>query len=129
MELHHFAVHASDVRYHGTIRLWRLLFLRLDDDSVHSVRLFLGKLKKPCTLEDMSHGANASMQVPETKGIPLESMDRLFEIKPVRKAHSRVHAEDTAREEEFRHDAEGAGLDVAKEKLDHIEHTIRLPLV
>ena len=59
--------------------------------------------------------------VPETKGIPLESMDRLFAIKPVRKAHRQVHAEDAAREEEFRHDAEGAGLSIAKEKLEHLE--------
>lgn len=61
--------------------------------------------------------------IPETKGIPLESMDRLFEIKPVRKAHKTVHAEDAAREEEFRHDAEGAGLSIAKEKLEHVEKT------
>jgi hypothetical protein len=59
--------------------------------------------------------------MPETKGIPLESMDRLFEIRPVRKAHRQVHEEDAAREEEFRHDAEGAGLDVAKQKLEHVE--------
>ena len=61
--------------------------------------------------------------IPETKGIPLESMDRLFAVKPTRKAHSTVHAEDTAREEEFRHDAEGAGLSIAKEKLEHYEKT------
>ena len=59
--------------------------------------------------------------VPETSGIALESMDRLFQIKPVRKAHAIVHAEDVAREEEFRHDAEGAGLSLAKEKLEHRE--------
>jgi chromosome segregation and condensation protein ScpB len=61
--------------------------------------------------------------IPETKGIPLESMDRLFEIKPVRKAHRQVHEEDAAREAEFRHDAEGAGLSIAKEKLEHLERT------
>lgn len=61
--------------------------------------------------------------VPETKGIPLESMDRLFEIRPVRKAHKQVHAENLAVEEEFRHDAEGAGLSIAKEKLEHHERT------
>lgn len=59
--------------------------------------------------------------IPETKGIPLESMDRLFSVKPVRKAHETVHAEDAMREEEFRHDAEGAGLSVAKEKLEKRE--------
>jgi len=60
--------------------------------------------------------------IPETKGIPLESMDRLFELKPS-KAHAQVHAEDAAREEEFRQDAEGAGLSIAKEKLEHVERT------
>ncbi|KAI4721903.1 quinate permease [Aureobasidium sp. EXF-10727] len=52
--------------------------------------------------------------VPETKSIPLEAMDRLFEIKPVRKANKVVIEEVRLREEEFRHDAEGAGLDAAK---------------
>ncbi|KXL51157.1 hypothetical protein M433DRAFT_150938 [Acidomyces richmondensis BFW] len=59
--------------------------------------------------------------IPETKGIPLESMDRLFEIRPVHKANKLVHEEDAAREEEFRHDAEGAGLSVAKDKLEQVE--------
>ncbi|KAK5713620.1 hypothetical protein LTR15_011320 [Elasticomyces elasticus] len=61
--------------------------------------------------------------IPETKGIPLESMDRLFAVRPVSKAHATIHAEDQAREAEFRHDAEGAGLSIAKEKLDQYEHT------
>ena len=59
--------------------------------------------------------------IPETKGIPLESMDRLFQVRPVRKAHQTVHEEDIAKEQEFRHDAEGAGLSAAKEKLEHFE--------
>ncbi len=59
----------------------------------------------------------------ETKGIPLESMDRLFDVRPVRNAHAVIHAEDEAREAEFRLDAEGAGLSVAKEKLEHYEYT------
>ena len=59
--------------------------------------------------------------IPETKGIPLESMDRLFAIKPVWRAHATIHQEDVMREEEFRHDAEGAGLSVAKEKLEKRE--------
>ncbi|KAF2724999.1 quinate permease [Polychaeton citri CBS 116435] len=59
--------------------------------------------------------------VPETKAIPLEQMDRLFEIRPVRKAHSQVLAEYRHAEEEFRHDAEDAGIDVAKEKIAHVE--------
>ncbi|KAI6827190.1 putative quinate [Hortaea werneckii] len=61
--------------------------------------------------------------MPETKGIPLESMNRLFEIMPARKAHRTVHAEDEAREADFRHDAEGAGLSITKEKFDHVEKT------
>ncbi|KAI6915196.1 putative quinate [Hortaea werneckii] len=59
--------------------------------------------------------------MPETKGIPLESMDRLFQVRPARKAHKQIHAEDEIREQEFRHDAEGAELSVAKGKLDHFE--------
>lgn len=59
--------------------------------------------------------------IPETKGIPLESMDRLFAVQPVWKAHATIHEEDSLREEEFRHDAEGAGLSVAKEKLEKRE--------
>lgn len=52
--------------------------------------------------------------IPETKAIPLESMDRLFEIKPVRKANKIVLEEVRLRDEEFRHNAEGADLDAAK---------------
>ncbi|GAB7349872.1 hypothetical protein MBLNU459_g0568t1 [Dothideomycetes sp. NU459] len=59
--------------------------------------------------------------IPETKSIPLENMDRLFEVKPVRNANKIVMEEVRLREEEFRHDAEGAGLSAAKEKLDHFE--------
>ncbi|KAI7234960.1 putative quinate [Hortaea werneckii] len=59
--------------------------------------------------------------MPETKGIPLESMDRLFQVRPARKAHKQIHAEDEIREQEFRHDAEGAELSVAKDKLEHFE--------
>lgn len=60
--------------------------------------------------------------IPETKSIPLESMDRLFEIKPVHRANAVVMEEVRLREEEFRADAEGAGLSIAKEKLEHFEH-------
>lgn len=54
--------------------------------------------------------------IPETKSIPLESMDRLFAAKPIWKANQIILDEDRAREEEFRHDADGVGLDMAKEK-------------
>ena len=59
--------------------------------------------------------------IPETKGIPLESMDRLFQVKPVWRARETVHQEDMARESEFRQDAEGAGLSIAKDNLQHME--------
>jgi len=55
--------------------------------------------------------------VPETKGIPLENMDRLFAVRPARKAHGIVLAEIREQEEEFRHDAEGAGLSVEKTQM------------
>ncbi|KAG9911887.1 quinate permease, partial [Aureobasidium melanogenum] len=59
--------------------------------------------------------------VPETKSIPLEAMDRLFEVKPVRKANKLVMEEVRLREEDFRHDAEGAGLDAAKQDVVYHE--------
>jgi len=59
--------------------------------------------------------------VPETKSVPLEAMDRLFEIKPAYKANKEVIAELRAQEEEFRHDAEGAGLTAEKTRDVHYE--------
>lgn len=61
--------------------------------------------------------------VPETKSIPLESMDRLFEISPPRKANKIILAEDQKRDAEFRENVHGAGLTTAtaKEKADLIE--------
>lgn len=59
--------------------------------------------------------------LPETKGIPLESMDRLFEVKPVWRANNIILEEDRAREEEFRHDADIVGVDMAKTKQTHTE--------
>jgi hypothetical protein len=61
--------------------------------------------------------------IPETKGIPLESMDRLFGVKPVRKAHGFVHAENIRaqnvgrREELDRHDADRISISLGKEDL------------
>ena len=48
--------------------------------------------------------------VPETKGVPLESMDQLFEIKPVWKAHSQIVERLREEEERFRHDIEESGV-------------------
>jgi hypothetical protein len=61
--------------------------------------------------------------IPETKAIPLEAMDRLFEIKPVTKANRTIMAELREQEVEFRHDADGAGLSAGKEigKSSHFE--------
>ena len=43
--------------------------------------------------------------IPETKSIPLETMDRLFEIKPVRKANKVIMEELRIHDEEFRRNA------------------------
>jgi len=61
--------------------------------------------------------------VPETKGIPLEAMDRLFAVKPTRKAHKTILNEVQMEDQQFRQDAEGAGLEIAKEhfKSSHLE--------
>ncbi|KAL1963040.1 hypothetical protein VTN77DRAFT_8788 [Rasamsonia byssochlamydoides] len=48
--------------------------------------------------------------IPETKGIPLESMDLLFETKPVWRAHSIVLSKIWEDEERFRHDIEESGI-------------------
>ncbi|PNS14108.1 hypothetical protein CAC42_6621 [Sphaceloma murrayae] len=61
--------------------------------------------------------------IPETKSVPLEYMDRLFEVKPIWNANKIVIAEAQARDAEFRHDADGADLSVAKEKLEKMERT------
>ncbi|CAI6340073.1 unnamed protein product [Periconia digitata] len=59
--------------------------------------------------------------VPETKGIPLEHMDELFSYKNVRKAHGEMLIKLRQDEEEFRHDAEGAGLTIEKTKEERRE--------
>lgn len=57
--------------------------------------------------------------MPETKGIPLESMDRLFAVKPPRKAHGIVVAELRQEEEEFRN--AGHTADPEKEDVNYVE--------
>lgn len=57
--------------------------------------------------------------VPETKGIPLEAMDRLFTGGiPARRAHKTVLAEIRAEDREFRRQSVGAG---EKEDLEQVE--------
>jgi hypothetical protein len=60
--------------------------------------------------------------LPETKGIPLESMDRLFskDLKP-RKAHQVVMAELIADEEQFRQNIKGSDFTIIKEKEMQVE--------
>ncbi|KKY17328.1 putative quinate permease [Diplodia seriata] len=59
--------------------------------------------------------------LPETKGVPLEAMDRLFEIKPASKAHPTIIKELREQEESFRNDAIGAGLTTEKTKQEFLE--------
>ncbi|KAI4718882.1 quinate permease [Aureobasidium sp. EXF-10727] len=59
--------------------------------------------------------------IPETKSVPLESMNRLFEIRPCSKANAIVMREVQEAEAEFREDAEGAGLSLEKSKVAHVE--------
>ena len=54
--------------------------------------------------------------IPETKAIPLESMDRLFEVKPVRTANDIVLAELRAEEDEFRQNVDDVGIDIVMSK-------------
>lgn len=61
--------------------------------------------------------------LPETKGIPLESMDRLFnkDLKP-RRAHKVVMAELATDVEQFRQNLEGSNIDTMKDKgITHVE--------
>ena len=53
--------------------------------------------------------------IPETSGVPLESMDRLFELKPWQ-ANKIVMREVQQREMEFRQDVEGSGLSVGNDE-------------
>lgn len=51
--------------------------------------------------------------VPETKSIPLETMDRLFRVRPVRRANEVIMEELRVQDEEFRRNA--GGLDMASD--------------
>ena len=54
--------------------------------------------------------------LPETKSLNLESMDRLFEVKPVWRANEIVMKELQEQEEAFRREVDGADLSVEKPK-------------
>lgn len=66
--------------------------------------------------------------IPETKGVPLEAMDRVFEIQPALKAHKVLMQELQHRDEQLRRRVSTEGLDVAaavekeKEKAQRVEH-------
>ncbi|KAJ5114258.1 hypothetical protein NUU61_000017 [Penicillium alfredii] len=51
--------------------------------------------------------------IPETKGVPLEVMDRLFEVQPVWQAHSRIMTQLHDDEDQFRHELQ---KNIAEEK-------------
>jgi hypothetical protein len=65
--------------------------------------------------------------IPETKGIPLESMDQLFDIKPVWRAHGQMVAQLRENEERFRNDVEAAGIDVGKVRPEQVEDSAAEP--
>lgn len=58
--------------------------------------------------------------VPETKGLPLEAMDRLFDIKPTWRANSQLMAELRDQEREYR---DSHVLDEEKVVEDQVEAT------
>lgn len=60
--------------------------------------------------------------IPETKGLPLDTMNRLFEIKPVSQAHRKLSEELRLQEEEFRRNAEGSNLAMEKNMALADEH-------
>lgn len=59
--------------------------------------------------------------IPETKGVPLEAMDKLFETKPIWRANKIVMEELRLQDEEFRHNADGADLREEKANAEQIE--------
>ncbi|KAH8881472.1 quinate permease [Thozetella sp. PMI_491] len=59
--------------------------------------------------------------IPETKGIPLEAMDRLFEYRPVRKANDAIMTELRMQEEEFRNNAGELALRSEKGEATQVE--------
>jgi hypothetical protein len=58
--------------------------------------------------------------IPETRGVPLESMDRLFELPP-RKAHGIVIDELHAMEQEFRAAAGNGDMSTEKDDVRYVE--------
>ncbi|MCI2435615.1 sugar porter family MFS transporter, partial [Listeria monocytogenes] len=59
--------------------------------------------------------------IPETKSIPLEHMDRLFQTKPLRKANAIIMEELRIEDQEFRHNVEGVDVGDKKQSVDQCE--------
>ncbi|KAF4981678.1 hypothetical protein FZEAL_2565 [Fusarium zealandicum] len=59
--------------------------------------------------------------IPETKGIPLEAMDKLFATKPIWRANKIVMDELRLHDEEFRHNVEGLDLHEDKASSEQVE--------
>lgn len=59
--------------------------------------------------------------IPETKGVPLERMDQLFETKPVWHAHGRIMAQLQEDEAEFRREIQDSKLCDDKSKEEFVE--------
>jgi len=65
--------------------------------------------------------------IPETKSVPLESMDRLFDRQlPARRANEVVMAEIQENEEQFRQDIQRSGININKEQVEHLENVERI---
>lgn len=48
--------------------------------------------------------------IPETSGIPLEKMERLFQVKPIWRANEKLKAELQQEEQQFRTDVKGRAV-------------------
>lgn len=60
--------------------------------------------------------------IPETKSVPLESMDRLFEVKPVWAANKKILEELQAQDEAFRNNVQGVDFtEAAKRQVEQQE--------
>ncbi|OJJ45277.1 hypothetical protein ASPZODRAFT_17496 [Penicilliopsis zonata CBS 506.65] len=59
--------------------------------------------------------------IPETKGIPLESMDQLFAHQPIRQAHGVLLQQLREDEERFRHDIVESGVMDEKRHVEQVE--------
>lgn len=59
--------------------------------------------------------------IPETKAVPLEVMDSLFDTKPVWRAHGRVMAQLHENEQHFREDIQGSKAFAEKEPEEFVE--------